>query len=84
MQAAMLRLTRETLAEFDGKQGGPAYVAYRGCIYDVSDSWAWRRGRHWARHSAGVDLTDCMGDAPHGEELLARCPMVGVLVDEIE
>jgi len=78
----MQRFTREELARYNGKQGAPAYVAFEGKVYDVSGSFLWRGGRHQVRHSAGVDYTAGLGEAPHGADLLARLPVVGVLVDD--
>jgi predicted heme/steroid binding protein len=68
----------EELAEHDGVNS-PAYLAYRGKVYDVSSSVLWRGGGHQALHVAGVDLTEAMDQAPHGEEFLARFPVVGTL-----
>jgi len=72
-------LTAEELAQHDGKDGAPAYVAYNGIVYDVSHSFLWRRGRHWVLHQAGADLTDSLASAPHGKDLLSRVPVVGIL-----
>jgi len=69
----------EELARFDGRDGRPAYLAYAGKVYDVSDSFLWRVGRHQALHRAGQDLTEALGQAPHGPELLERFPVVGIL-----
>ena len=33
-------------------------------------------------HSAGEDLTSSLDQAPHGEDLLERVPMVGTLVSD--
>ncbi|MBC7345471.1 MAG: cytochrome B5 [Clostridia bacterium] len=73
--------SREELARYDGREGRPAYVAYKGKVYDVSSSFLWRDGRHQAVHRAGEDLTEAMGKAPHGEEFLLKFPVVGILVD---
>jgi predicted heme/steroid binding protein len=78
----MRKLTREELAQYTGKDGAPAYVAYQGKVYDATDSWQWRNGRHQARHLAGADLAGGFEGAPHGPELLQRLPVVGVLADE--
>jgi len=48
----------------------------------VSESFLWKGGRHMARHEAGRDLTAVLDQAPHGEDLLARVPVVGVLCEE--
>jgi predicted heme/steroid binding protein len=76
----MLELTEQELARHNGIDGARAYIAYEGRIYDVTESWLWRRGRHGAAHHAGTDLTQAMAQAPHGADLLERCPQVGVLV----
>lgn len=75
----MHNFSEEELANYNGKDGAPAYVAYAGKVYDVSGSFVWRNGRHWVRHQAGADLTDGLCDAPHGPELLLRYPSVGML-----
>lgn len=78
----MREFTLEELSHFDGKNGADAYVAYDGQVYDVTGSFIWRRGRHWALHTAGCDLTESLEKAPHGEDLLERVPAVGVLSDK--
>ena len=82
------QLSIEELAQKDGTQGRPVYVAYEGKIYDVSQSSLWKTGRHMRRHSSGKDLTADMGGAPHGPEVLQRYPQVGIIrhksVAEIE
>ena len=77
----MRSFTREELAQYDGKAGAPAYIAYEGQVYDASGSFLWRTGRHQARHLAGVDYTGGLASAPHGADLLERLPLVGTLVD---
>lgn len=67
------------LGFYDGLNGRPAYIAYRGRIYDVTASYSWRNGSHQVFHKAGCDLTSAMKDAPHGEDLLSRFPVVGWL-----
>ncbi|MBC7098314.1 cytochrome B5 [Candidatus Bipolaricaulota bacterium] len=75
----MREFSLEELARFDGRDGRPAYLAYAGKVYDVTDSFLWRGGRHQALHRAGQDLTEALGQAPHGPELLERFPVVGIL-----
>jgi predicted heme/steroid binding protein len=74
--------TTKELAEFDGRNGKPVYVAFGGTVYDVSNSPLWKRGSHFRRHLPGTDLTDQMGCAPHGADVLGRpgIEAVGVLV----
>lgn len=39
-------LMPDQLAAFDGKEGRPAYIAYKGIIYDITNSRLWKSGRH--------------------------------------
>lgn len=78
----MRRFSLSELAGYDGRNGAPAYVAYEGTVYDVSASFLWRGGKHQVRHSAGLDLTEALKDAPHGPDMLGRAPQVGVLAEE--
>ncbi len=74
--------TREELRRYDGTGHAQAYVAYEGIVYDVSTSFLWQNGRHQALHDAGQDLTEALESAPHGPELLKRCPRVGILIGD--
>ncbi len=74
------RFTLEELKEYDGKDGRPAYIAYKGKVYDVSDDFLWVEGDHQGEHVAGKDLTEEMAQAPHAEDVLERVPLIGVLV----
>lgn len=72
-------MTLEELKQFDGREGNAAYIAYRGKVYDVTESPLWQDGDHEGLHSAGQDLTAAMADAPHSEEVFSRYPVVGAL-----
>ncbi len=61
----------------DGKEGRPAHIQYAGRLYDVTGSKFWKSGTHMARHFAGTDLTEAMGNAPHGPEVLDRVKDIG-------
>ena len=61
----MKDFTLEELATYDGKDGRPAYVAYKGVVYDVTESAMWGEGDHEGEHFAGADLTTEHDDAPH-------------------
>ncbi len=71
--------TKEEVAQYNGKNGNPAYVIYKGKVYDVSASFLWKDGTHQVLHSAGVDLTNAMEQAPHGGDVLEKFPVVGIL-----
>ncbi|MCW4044192.1 MAG: cytochrome B5 [Candidatus Bathyarchaeota archaeon] len=73
------KFTLEELAEYDGKNGKPAYVAYKGKVYDVSTSSFWLDGDHFGAHQAGKDLTEELEMAPHGGEVLERTKLVGTV-----
>jgi len=77
----MRRFTKKELAKHNGKEGARTYVAYKGKVYDISQSFLWQDGRHQALHTAGKDLTGSLAEAPHGPELLEKFPVVGILED---
>lgn len=74
------QFTLDELKKYDGKNGRPAYIAYKGKVYDVSDDFLWVEGDHQGEHVAGRDLTEGMARAPHAEDVLERVPLIGVLV----
>lgn len=65
------------LAAFDGEVGRPAFVAYKGNVYDVTGLALWEEGRHMRLHSAGADLTAALAKAPHGTDKIEECRKVG-------
>ena len=74
------KITREELEKNDGKNGKPAYIAYQGKVYDVSDSSFWMDGEHMGMHNAGKDLTEDLEMAPHRDENFEKVKLVGTLV----
>ena len=76
----MKQFTEAELAEYDGKNGKPMYIAHEGKVYDVSESKLWRTGLHMKRHKSGQDLTADIQAAPHETDVLERFPHVGELV----
>ena len=74
----MRKFSISELSNFDGKDGKPAYIAYKGKVYDVTDSPQWLDGDHIG-HAAGQDLTEEMDIAPHGEDVMERMKVIGVL-----
>ena len=76
-----LVLTTAELAQYDGKNGNPAYIAVDGVIYDVTDVSFWAEGEHNG-FTAGKDLTEeIMSESPHGPSKLEGVPIVGKLSD---
>lgn len=73
-------LTLSQLKEFDGKNGKPAYICFKGKIYDITESKKWQDGVHFKQHHAGTDLTSSMARAPHTEEKLSKFDIVANLV----
>lgn len=80
MEGELKKFTLEELKQFDGRDGRPAYIAYKGKVYDVTDSFLWISGDHQGQHEAGKDITKEMAFAPHGEETLERVKLIGTLV----
>ncbi|AZQ63687.1 MULTISPECIES: cytochrome b5 domain-containing protein [Flammeovirga] len=62
----MEKYTRAQLALRNGEDKDEIWVAYKGKIYDMTNSRLWRNGKHY-EHWAGQDLTPEMKDAPHTE-----------------
>ncbi len=76
-----LVLTPDELARFNGREGEPAYIVYKGRIYDVTRSGLWKGGRHMGKHPSGFDLTGWLAQAPHGEEKVLSMPCIGRLTE---
>lgn len=77
----MKTMTLEELKAFDGsEEGRPIYIAYKGNVYDVTESPLFINGIHF-EHYAGSDLTEFIGDAPHGDEVLSEFKVVAKLVE---
>lgn len=72
--------TLEELAAYNGENGQPAYVAYEGKVYDVTNVAAWQNGKHNGQ-TAGMDLTDQLSKSPHGDKVFKDLPEVGKLED---
>ena len=72
-------IQEEELHQNDGQEGRPAYVAYEGRVYAVSDSKMWRDGVHMRRHRAGQDLTEDLAAAPHDASVFERVTLMGEL-----
>ncbi len=71
-------ITKSQLALYNGQDRDEVWVAYKGKIYDVSQSRLWRDGKHY-EHWAGQDLTEELADAPHTERVFEKFVQVGLL-----
>ncbi len=74
-----MELTYEELAQFDGKEGRPSYIAVRNIIYDVSDFPSWEGGIHFGI-LAGTDATEEFISC-HSHQVAERMQIVGRLVE---
>jgi predicted heme/steroid binding protein/uncharacterized membrane protein len=73
-------ITPEQLAHFDGAEGRPSYIGYKGMVYDISNSRLWKNGSHMVKHHAGQDLTEALKNAPHSEDKILAMPQAGMLI----
>ncbi len=74
----MQEYSRAQLALRNGQDKPEIWVAYKGLIYDVSESRLWKNGRHY-EHWAGQDLTAELPDAPHTEIVFKKFTVIGTL-----
>lgn len=79
----MKEFDSKDLAQYNGDNGTPIYIAHKGKVYDVSGSKLWKGGLHMRRHRAGEDLTVDIQAAPHGSEVLEQYPEVGTVKKEV-
>lgn len=70
--------TLDELSKYNGQNGQPAYIAYKGIVYDVSNVPQWKDGTHNGE-KAGTDVTNDISKSPHGERVFADLPQVGTL-----
>lgn len=75
----MKEYTVSQLALRNGQDKQEIWVAYRGDIYDVTDSRLWRNGKHY-EHWAGQDLTTELADAPHDSKVFEKMNIIGKLI----
>ena len=80
--ASVKTFSLEELSRYNGQGGAPAYVAFEGKVYDVTESFSWPEGLHAEVHQAGADLTAALEDAPHAAEVLEAFPVVGELAQD--
>ena len=76
----MVDLTLDELEKYNGKNGNPAYLVFKGVIYDVSDSTWFTDGEHMGIHFCGQDLTEEISQAPHDEDVFSDIKKIGQLI----
>ena len=77
-------MTLEKLKQYNGQNQQKAYIAYKGNVYDVTNSPFWENGTHQNMHEAGVDLTDALDNAPHADEVFSKFEIVDTLEEDDE
>lgn len=75
-------ITLEQLAQYNGKNGQPAYVAVNGVVYNVTNNPLWAGGSHFFGLTAGRNLTSEFQMCHPGAMVLSVLPVVGTLVTE--
>ncbi len=79
MSATLNSYTRSQLSLRNGQDRPEIWVAFRGFIYDMTDSKLWKNGKHY-EHWAGQDLTSELADAPHNENVFEKFTPIGLLL----
>lgn len=78
MKEGLPEYSKAQLALRNGQDKPQIWIAYKGFIYDVSESRLWRKGMHY-EHWAGQDLTEELQEAPHTESVFSRFRCIGIL-----
>jgi arsenite oxidase small subunit len=78
-EAKPKKFSSADLQKFDGLDGRPLYIVYKGKIYDLSESKLWPQGKHLGMHTRSQNLTEAIKSAPHGEDNVFRFPLIGEL-----
>lgn len=71
----MRKFTKETLSNYNGKNGRPAYIAFNGTVYDITNNTHWLNGENNGIH-AGCDVSLDLAQSPVLE--LAHINQVGI------
>lgn len=70
--------TLSQLALRNGSDREEIWCAYRGIIYNLTNSRYWLSGRHY-EHWAGQDLTGEFPEAPHNDSVFLKFTIIGKL-----
>lgn len=67
-----------SLSLANGQDSAHIWIAFKGLVYDVTNSKLWKNGQHY-EHWAGQDLTIELKDAPHSASVFSKMKIVGKL-----
>ncbi len=76
-EAKPKKFSTTELQQFDGVDGRPLYIVYKGKVYDLSSSKLWPQGKHMGMHTRSQNLAEAIKSAPHGEDNVFRYPLLG-------
>ena len=82
-EAKEKKFASDDLKQFDGVNGHPLYIVFKGKVYDLTSSKLWPQGKHMGMHIQSENLTEAIKKAPHGEDNVYRFPLVGELAEPI-
>ena len=74
------KFASDDLKQYDGLDGRPLYIVFKGKVYDLTGSKLWPQGKHMGMHTRTEDLAEAIKKAPHGEDNVFRYPLVGELL----
>lgn len=78
MNQNLPQITLRQLALRNGQDKPEVWIAYKGIVYNVTQSRLWKTGTHY-EHWAGQDLTAELIDAPHTDEVFSKFEAIGKL-----
>jgi len=79
MEESLPTYTQLQLALRNGQDKPQVWIAFRGMIYEVTESRLWKTGKHY-EHWAGQDLTEELKDAPHTDKVFDKFKVIGKLI----
>lgn len=73
----MKKFTKETLSNYNGQDGRPAYIAVNGIVYDITNNSHWTNGEY--RHiPTGQDVSSNLTKtSQYGKNVLVHINQVG-------
>jgi arsenite oxidase small subunit len=74
--------TLDELRNYNGRDGKPLYLIFKGKVYNLSESKLWVNGKHMGMHVFDEKLEETIKQAPHAEEVLSRFQIIGELREE--